>query len=157
MLHTIVKHIKEKTIMEKREEIFSIAKEMMAAIYTKGEITDVDVVAETAIRYADALVKAYENSLLSVKDDCVKSQLPIYRKYYELKKKNPECLILFRCGDFYETYEDDAQLVSDCLGITLTKVHKTGLRMAGFPYHALDTYLPKLIREGFRVSINDNK
>ena len=141
--------------MEKREEIFSIAKEMMSAIYTKGEITDVDVVAETAIRYADALVKAYENSLLSVKDDCVKNQLPIYRKYYELKKKNPGCLVLFRCGDFYETYEDDAQLVSDCIGITLTKVHKTGLRMAGFPYHALDTYLPRLIRAGFRVAIDD--
>ena len=145
--------------MEKREEILSIAKEMMSAIYTKGEITDVDVVAETAIRYADALVKAYENSLLSVNvtDDCVKNQLPIYRKYCELKKKNPERLILLRCGDFYETYEDDAQLVSDCLCITLTKVHKTGLRMAGFPYHALDTYLPRLIRAGLRVSINDNK
>ena len=134
--------------MEKREDIFEIAKDMMAAIYTKGEITDVD---------ADALVKAYENSLISVKDDCVKNQLPIYRKYCELKKKNPGCLVLFRCGDFYETYEDDAQLVSDCIGITLTKVHKTGLRMAGFPYHALDTYLPMLIRAGFRVSINDNK
>ena len=145
--------------MEKREEILAIAKEMMAAIYTKGEITDVDVVAETAIRYADALVKAYEKSLLSVNvtDDCVKNQLQIYRKYCELKKKNTGCLLLFRCGDFYETYEDDAQLVSDCLGITLTKVHKTGLRMAGFPYHALDTYLPRLIRAGFRVSINDNK
>ena len=143
--------------MEKREEILAIAEEMMAAIYTKGEITDVDVVAETAIRYADALVKAYENSLLSVNvtDDCVKNQLPIYRKYCELKKKNPWCLVLFRCGDFYETYEDDAQLVSDCLGITLTKAHKTGLRMAGFPYHALDTYLPRLIRAGFRVSISD--
>ena len=143
--------------MEKREEIFSIAKEMMAAIYTKGEITDVDVVAETAIRYADALVKAYEKSLLSVKDDCVNSQLPIYRKYCELKKKYTGRLVLFRCGDFYETYEDDAQLVSDCLGITLTKVHKTGLRMAGFPYHALDTYLPRLIRAGFRVAITDDK
>lgn len=143
--------------MEKREEILAIAKEMMAAIYTKGEITDADVVAETAIRYADALVKAYENSLLSVnvKDDCMKSQLPIYRKYYELKKKNPGCLVLFRCGDFYETYEDDAQLVSDCIGITLTKAHKTGLRMAGFPHHALDTYLPRLIRAGFRVAIDD--
>ena len=143
--------------MEKREEILAIAKEMMAAIYTKGEITDVDVVAQTAIRYADALVKAYENSLLSVNvtDDCVKNQLPIYRKYCELKKKNPGCLALFRCGDFYETYEDDAQLVSDCLGITLTKVHKTGLRMAGFPYHALDTYWPRLIRAGFRLAISD--
>ena len=141
--------------MEKREEILAIAKEMMAAIYTKGEITDVDVVAKTAIRYADALVKAYGQRLLSVKDDCVKSQLPIYRKYCELKKKYPERLILFRCGDFYETYEDDAQLVSDCLGITLTKVHKTGLRMAGFPHNALDTYLPRLIRAGFRVAIDD--
>lgn len=141
--------------MEKREEIFEIAKEMMAAIYTKGEITDVNVVAETAIRYANALVKAYENSLISVNDDCVKNQLPIYRKYCELKKKYPGRLVLFRCGDFYETYEDDAQLVSDCLGITLTKVHKTGLRMAGFPHHALDTYLPRLIRAGFRVTIDD--
>ena len=141
--------------MEKREEILEIAKEMMSAIYTKGEITDVDVVAETAIRYADALVKAYGQSLLSVKDDCVKSQLPIYRKYYELKKKNPGCLVLFRCVDFYETYEDDAQLVSDCLGITLTKVYKTGLRMAVFPHNALDTYLPRLIRAGFRVAIDD--
>lgn len=143
--------------MEKRVEILAIAKEMMAAIYTKGEITDVDVVAETAIRYADALVKAYENSLLSVnvKDDCVKSQLPVYKKYCELKKENPRRLVLFRCGDFYETYEDDAQLVSDCLGITLTKVYKTGLRMAGFPHHALDTYLPRLIRAGFRVAISD--
>ena len=143
--------------MEKREEILAIAKEMMAAIYTKGEITDVDVVAETAIRYADALVKAYENSLLSVNvtDDCVKNQLPIYRKKKKMKKKNQRCLVLFRCGDFYETYEDDAQLVSDCLGITLTKVHKTCLRMAEFPYHALDTYLPRLIRAGFRVAIDD--
>ena len=100
--------------MEKREEILAIAKEMMAAIYTKGEITDVDIVAETSIRYADALVKAYEQSLLSVKDDCVKSQLPIYRKYCELKKKNPGCLVLFRCGDFYETYEDDQGYSGGC-------------------------------------------
>ena len=145
--------------MEKREEILAIAKEMMAAIYTKGEITDVDVVAQTAIRYADALIKAYEHRELvgSVNEYCEKIKLPIYRKYCELKKKNTECLVLFRCGDFYETYEDDAQLVSDCLGITLTKVHKTGLRMAGFPHNALDTYLPRLIRAGFRVAINDNK
>ena len=143
--------------MEKRVEIFSIAKEMMAAIYTKGEIKDVDVVAETAIRYADALIKAYEHRELvgSVNDYCENIKLPIYRKYCELKKKYPERLVLFRCGDFYETYEDDAQLVSDCLGITLTKAHKTGLRMAGFPYHALDTYLPRLIRAGFKVSIVD--
>ena len=143
--------------MEKREEILAIAKDMMAAIYTKGEITDVDVVAETAIRYADALIKAYEHRELvgSVNEYYEKIKLPIYRKYCELKKKNPGCLVLFRCGDFYETYEDDAQLVSDCIGITLTKVHKTGLRMAGFPYHALDTYLPRLIRAGFRVAIDD--
>ena len=143
--------------MEKREEILAIAKDMMAAIYTKGEITDVDVVAETAIRYADALIKAYEHRELvgSVNEYYEKIKLPIYRKYCELKKKNPGCLVLFRCGDFYETYEDDAQLVSDCIGITLTKVHKTGLRMAGFPYHALDTYLPRLIRAGFRLAIDD--
>lgn len=144
--------------MEKREEILAIAKEMMAAIYAKGEITNVDVIAETAIRYADALINAYEHRELvgNVNEDCKNIQLPIYRRYCELKKEYPERLLLFRCGDFYETYEDDAKLVSDCLGLTLTNLHDTGLRMVGFPHHALDVYLPRLIRAGFRVVICDD-
>lgn len=62
-------------------------------------------------------------------------------------------MLLFRCGDFYEMYEDDAQVAADLLGITLTR--QGSMRMAGFPHHALDTYLPKLIRAGHRCAICD--
>lgn len=75
------------------------------------------------------------------------------KQFDELKAKNPDAVLLFRVGDFYETYEDDAVTVSDVLGITLTK--RGGTRMAGFPHHALDTYLPKLVRAGQRVAICD--
>jgi len=80
---------------------------------------------------------------------------PIMKQYEELKKKHPDAMLLFRCGDFYETYEDDAEKAAKILGITLTKHNKTGVRMAGFPYHALDIYLPKIIRSGQRVAICD--
>ena len=77
--------------------------------------------------------------------------------YNSFKEKHPDALILLRCGDFYETYEDDAATCSRVLGITLTRRNNDGLRMAGFPYHALDTYLPRLIRAGHRVAIHDGK
>lgn len=86
---------------------------------------------------------------------------PIIKKYNDLKQKHPDALLLFRCGDFYETYKEDAVKASNILGITLTKHSKRmdeegkPLKMAGFPYHALDTYLPKLIRAGERVAICD--
>lgn len=80
---------------------------------------------------------------------------PMLRQFKDLKAKHPDALLLFRCGDFYETYEDDAESASKILGITLTKRHGSKVRMAGFPYHALDTYLPKLIRAGRRVAICD--
>lgn len=86
---------------------------------------------------------------------------PIIKQYNDLKQKHPDALLLFRCGDFYETYKEDAIKVSNILGITLTKHSKRmdeegkPLKMAGFPYHALDTYLPKLIRAGERVAICD--
>ncbi len=74
-----------------------------------------------------------------------------------LKAKNPDAVILFRVGDFYESYFDDAKKVSEVLGITLTKRSgEDGYYLAGFPHHALDTYLPKLIRAGLRVSIGDD-
>lgn len=69
--------------------------------------------------------------------------------------KHPDAVLLFRCGDFYEAYCEDVKSVSDILGITLTKRSSDGLEMAGFPYHALDTYLPRLIRHGVRVAICD--
>ena len=86
---------------------------------------------------------------------------PMLKQFMDLKKKHPDALLLFRCGDFYETYMQDAEKSSKILGITLTKSSKTKdpdgkpLAMAGFPYHALDTYLPKLIRAGQRVAICD--
>lgn len=86
---------------------------------------------------------------------------PIIKQYNDLKQKHPDVLLLFRCGDFYETYKEDAVKASNILGITLTKHSKRmdeegkPLKMAGFPYHALDTYLPKLIRAGERVAICD--
>lgn len=86
---------------------------------------------------------------------------PIIKQYNDLKQKHPDAMLLFRCGDFYETYKEDAVKASNILGITLTQHSKRmddegrPLMMAGFPYHALDTYLPKLIRAGERVAICD--
>lgn len=83
---------------------------------------------------------------------------PMMKQYFDLKAKHPDAIMLFRCGDFYETYSEDAVAASEILGITLTKrangQAKT-VEMAGFPHHALDTYLPKLIRAGRRVAICD--
>ena len=73
-----------------------------------------------------------------------------------LKEKHSDALILFRIGDFYETYCEDAKKLSEVLGLTLTRQAKTKMDLAGFPYHALDTYLPKLIRAGLRVAICDD-
>ena len=85
---------------------------------------------------------------------------PMMKQFFDLKEKHPEALLLFRCGDFYETYGQDAVEASQLLGITLTRRNNnkeflTNTEMAGFPYHALDTYLPKLIRAGRRVAICD--
>ena len=86
------------------------------------------------------------------------SLTPMMKQFYQLKAKHPNAIMLFRCGDFYETYGDDAIEASKILGITLTRRNNgasQGAEMAGFPHHALDTYLPKLIRAGKRVAICD--
>ena len=83
---------------------------------------------------------------------------PMMRQFFSMKNQHPDALLLFRCGDFYETYCDDAVEASRILGITLTRRNNgasAGAEMAGFPHHALDTYLPKLIRAGKRVAICD--
>ncbi len=81
------------------------------------------------------------------------------RQFFDLKAKHPDAILLFRCGDFYETYCEDAVIASKILGITLTRrsngSSERGSEMAGFPHHALDTYLPKLVRAGKRVAICD--
>ena len=76
--------------------------------------------------------------------------------FKQLKQQNPDAVILFRMGNFYQTFEEDAEKASNVLGITLTK-RNDGVRMAGFPFHALDTYLPRLIRCGNRVAIVDKQ
>lgn len=86
------------------------------------------------------------------------AQTPMMKQFFELKKKHPNAVMLFRCGDFYETFSSDAVLAADILGITLTRRANgkgTHVEMAGFPHHALDTYLPKLVRAGKRVAICD--
>lgn len=137
-----------------------------------------------AILYSDVLAGKLEEMKRSISPDVEGTQLheenehreyheeekrqqqksnvpPIIKQYNDLKQKHPDALLLFRCGDFYETYKEDAVKASNILGITLTKHSKRmdgegmPLMMAGFPYHALDTYLPKLIRAGERVAICD--
>lgn len=86
------------------------------------------------------------------------------KQFNELKAKHPEAILLFRIGDFYEAYDEDATKIGEILGITVTRKLNSkekgsdghALRLAGFPYHALDTYLPKLIRAGLRVAICEN-
>jgi len=84
---------------------------------------------------------------------------PMMQQFYDFKAKHPDAVLLFRCGDFYETYGEDAVSASEILGITLTRRNNGGqtdtIEMAGFPYHALDTYLPRLVRAGRRVAICD--
>ena len=78
------------------------------------------------------------------------------KQYEEMKRKHPDAVLLFRVGDFYETFSEDAVIASDILGITLTRRANGAnnyVELAGFPHHALDTYLPKLVRAGKRVAI----
>ena len=108
---------------------------------------------ETVLPYYDGVTEHFR----SVNND----MSPLLKQFFDLKEKHPSALLLFRTGDFYESYEEDAEKASKILGITLTKSTKqkgpdgNAVKMAGFPYHALDTYLPKLIRAGERVAICD--
>lgn len=86
------------------------------------------------------------------------SETPLMKQYYSIKAKHPDAILLFRVGDFYETYSSDAAIAAEILGITLTKRNSNmvdSVELAGFPYHALDTYLPKLVRAGKRVAVCD--
>ena len=82
---------------------------------------------------------------------------PLMRQYAEMKKKFPDAMLLYRVGDFYETFSTDAIKCSNILGITLTRTSRKDItaQMAGFPAHALDSYLPRLVRAGKRVAICD--
>ena len=106
--------------------------------------------------------QSQKTNVPDLKPDDSKNEIsPLLKQFYDLKAKHPDALLLFRCGDFYETYQQDAKKASQILGITLTRSHNRKepdgkpIEMAGFPYHALDAYLPKLIRAGNRVAICD--
>ncbi len=86
------------------------------------------------------------------------AETPLMKQYFEIKSKHPDAILLFRVGDFYETFSTDAVIASEILGITLTRRANgvaQSVELAGFPHHALDTYLPKLVRAGKRVAICD--
>ncbi|MHB8907239.1 MAG: MutS N-terminal domain-containing protein, partial [Melioribacteraceae bacterium] len=81
---------------------------------------------------------------------------PLMAQYGKIKENYPDTILLFRMGDFFETFEDDARIASKVLGITLTKRANGAageVPLAGFPHHAIDTYLPKLVRAGYRVAV----
>src|SRR4030066_834617 len=83
-------------------------------------------------------------------------QTPLMSQYYKIKEQNPDTILLFRVGDFFETFDEDAKTASKVLGITLTKRSNGAAEdvpLAGFPFHAIDTYLPKLVRAGYRVAV----
>ena len=83
-------------------------------------------------------------------------ETPLMKQYFEMKAKHPDAVLLFRVGDFYETYKEDAERASRILGLAVTN-RQTGndhpIKIVGFPHHALDTYLPKLVRANCRVAI----
>ena len=102
--------------------------------------------------------RKYKRTIMATKKQNDNTMTPMMRQFFNMKNQHPDALLLFRCGDFYETYCDDAVEASRILGITLTRRNNgasAGAEMAGFPHHALDTYLPKLIRAGKRVAICD--
>ena len=111
-----------------------------------------DVTAKLGSLNLSAPIEQQDEAEPLPKEEAEKTSLQ--KQYDDMKKKHPDTILLFRCGDFYEALYDDAKPVADILGITLT-VRKDGKKMAGFPHHALDTYLPKLIRSGRRVAILD--
>lgn len=128
-----------------------------------GSIVIVDSDFKPIVRHSLVEGKPVTTDLAIVSDNLADSQeSPILQRYHTCKekyKRDGVCpLIILRCGDFYESYDDDAAILAKVLGITLTRQNcEDGIRMAGFPYHALDTYLPKLIRAGHKVVICDKE
>ena len=86
-----------------------------------------------------------------------KSETPLMKQYNSIKSKHPDALLLFRVGDFYETFGKDAITASNVLGITLTARNNgsSKIELAGFPHHSIGTYLPKLVKAGHRVAVCD--
>ena len=151
----------EQSTQEKQEEATEVKQAVTAIVDKHDEQKEVVLKEDKSSEQREE--KKQEEKKEEKKDEkAVKAAVsPLVQQYLDLKKKHPDAILLFRCGDFYETYKDDAVKASKILGITLTKSNGRKddegkpLAMAGFPYHALDTYLPKLIRAGERVAICD--
>ncbi|MDD4293757.1 MAG: DNA mismatch repair protein MutS, partial [Bacteroidales bacterium] len=93
-----------------------------------------------------------------MKGDKIIVETPLMKQYLAIKAKYPDAILLFRVGDFYETFSEDAILASKVLGIVLTRRANGAaqhIELAGFPHHSIDTYLPKLVRAGYKVAICD--
>lgn len=155
-------HSVEQSTQEKQEEATEVRQAETATAEKHEEQTEVARQDEKPSEQKIQEEKQEEKKEGQRKEKAVKAAVsPLVRQYLDLKKKHPDAILLFRCGDFYEIYKNDAVRASQILGITLTKsnVRKDDegkpLAIAGFPYHALDTYLPKLIRAGERVAICD--
>ena len=149
----------EQSTQEKQEEATEVKQAETATVEKHDEQKEM---AQQEDKPSDQKEQASEQREEKKEEKAVKVAIsPLVQQYLDLKKKHPDAIFLFRCGDFYETYKDDAVKASKILGITLTKSNGRKddegkpLAMAGFPYHALDTYLPKLIRAGERVAICD--
>ena len=134
----------------------SMASEQKAALYVNP---DNNPKVEVPKNKDEIMAKDLSPNKESEKNNTVKEnpqmESPLLRQYNEMKSKHPDAILLFRIGDFYETFKEDAIKASDILGITMTRrVSGTGyIELAGFPHHALDTYLPKLVKAGARVAI----
>jgi len=93
-----------------------------------------------------------------MKEDKKIAETPLMKQYFSVKAQHPDAMLLFRVGDFYETFGEDAIIASKVLGIVLTKRNNgpgTAVELAGFPHHSIETYLPKLVRSGYKVAICD--
>ena len=151
----------EQSTQEKQEEATEVKQAETAIVDKHDEQKEVVLKEDKSSEQREE--KKQEEKKEEKKDEkAVKAAVsPLVQQYLDLKKKHPDAILLFRCGDFYETYKDDAVKASKIMSITLTKSNGRKddegkpLAMAGFPYHALDTYLPKLIRAGERVAICD--
>lgn len=140
-------------------DIDSISLATVSIAYRRAKEAEAKAIedARTALAEVEAEQEAEpqkEASKESVEEPAPEA-LPIIEQYRKMKESNPDAVLLFRCGDFYESYEEDAKILAEVLGITLTRRSSDNLQMAGFPYHALDSYLPRLIRSGHRCAICD--
>ena len=131
------------------------AKEGAQQAQVAEEVTEVaqEVAAEAGAEQVESTAPQSEEA---PEEEHPVSDSPLFKQFCDLKKKHPEAVLLFRRGDFYESYEEDAVTCAAILGLTNVRSSKDNVMMAGFPYHALDSYLPKLIRAGKRVAICDD-